>query len=53
MRLELANEGETHPQLLDQLSGLDIDIAPGSKEEVSVTFQRSARVLFYCKFHAT
>jgi plastocyanin len=49
--LEIKNEGTAqHNFSIDSL-GVDVTIAPGSSQEVKVTFPATGTVEFYCSFH--
>lgn len=51
LKLHLENEGnnEHNFSLTDQ--GIDQDVEPGEKAEVSVTFPDSGTLVFFCKYH--
>jgi plastocyanin len=49
--LELKNEGKTEHTFTIDSQGLDKDLQPGEKAEVTVTIPKSGVVSFYCKFH--
>jgi plastocyanin len=51
VRLELKNEGKTEHTFTIDSQGIDQDLQPGDKAEVTVTIPKSGAVSFYCKFH--
>jgi plastocyanin len=51
LTLEIKNEGTAqHNFSIDSL-GVNVTIAPGSSQEVKVTFPATGTVEFYCSFH--
>jgi plastocyanin len=51
LKLKLENEGGAEHNLTLEAQGIDQDVEPGGKAEVSVTFPDSGEVSFYCKYH--
>ncbi|HSS81544.1 MAG TPA: cupredoxin domain-containing protein [Gaiellaceae bacterium] len=49
--LELKNQGNTEHSFTIDSQGIDKDLQPGGKAEVTVTIPKSGVVSFYCKFH--
>lgn len=51
IRLELKNEGKVEHTFTIDSQGIEKDLRPGSKAEVTVTIPQSGAVSFYCRFH--
>ena len=49
--LELRNEGQVEHTFTIDSQGIDKELQPGDKGEVTVTIPKSGVVSFYCKFH--
>lgn len=51
IKLELENEGSALHNFTLDAQGIDQDVEPGKKAEVTVSFPQSGSLQFFCKYH--
>jgi len=51
LTVHLENEGDAEHNFSLSNQGIDQDVEPGQKAEVSVTFPDSGTLVFFCKYH--